>query len=158
LKRTRSGSPETLAKAEQYLHVGYQRLLTFENSGGGFDLWGNGPAVIWRTEYGLMEIHDMSKVDNCHPNVIQRTPSGLVRQQSSDGTWRNLGPTDGESIENARDPRVVLTCYVAWALAESNVKDGGLTTAIEYIRKNAPRSRDAYTLALAANALAAFDP
>lgn len=157
LKRTQRGSPETLAKAEQYLHVGYQRLLTFENTGGGFDWWGKGPPVIWLTAYGLMEFHDMSKVHNVDPNVIQRTQQWLLRQQSSDGTWSAIGPTHGESIEQAKDPRLVLTCYVVWALAESNVKDGRLTRAIEYIRKNAPRSSDAYTLALAANALAAFD-
>jgi hypothetical protein len=158
LKRTRRGSPETLARAEQYLHVGYQRLLTFENQGGGFDWWGKGPPVIWLTAYGLMEFHDMSKVHNVDPNVIQRTQQWLLRQQSSDGTWAKVGPTHGESIEQAKDPRLVLTCYVAWALAESGVKDSRLTKAIEYIRRHAPPSRDAYTLALAANALAAFDP
>ena len=30
-----------------YLNVGYQKLLTFERPGGGFDWWGNGPPLIW---------------------------------------------------------------------------------------------------------------
>lgn len=157
LKKTRRGSPETLAKAEQYLHVGYQRLLTFENNGGGFDWWGKGPPVVWLTAYGLMEFHDMSKVHDVDPNVIQRTQRWLLNQQASDGTWSNIGPTHGESIEQAGDKRLVLTCYVAWALAESGEKDARLAKAIDFIRRNAAQSGNAYTMALAANALAAFD-
>ena len=38
VKKARVASAsETLMKAEQYLNVGYQKLLTFERPGGGFD-------------------------------------------------------------------------------------------------------------------------
>src|SRR5262249_21352269 len=36
LKTTRTATPELMARAEQYLSAGYQRLLTFERPGGGF--------------------------------------------------------------------------------------------------------------------------
>lgn len=157
LRRTHRGSPETLAKAEQYLQVGYQRLLTFENSGGGFDWWGKGPPVVWLTAYGLMEFHDMKKVYAVDPSVITRTQHWLLQRQAGDGTWSQIGPTHGEAIEHADDAKLALTTYVAWALAESGAKDSRLEKAIDYIRRHAPQSRNPYNLALAANALAAFD-
>ena len=40
IKKYRLASPQMLMRAEQYLNVGYQRLLTFERPGGGFDYWG----------------------------------------------------------------------------------------------------------------------
>src|ERR1700682_5764394 len=36
LKQTAQLSPEVQLKAENYIGLGYQRLLTFENGGGGF--------------------------------------------------------------------------------------------------------------------------
>jgi uncharacterized protein YfaS (alpha-2-macroglobulin family) len=156
LRKTRS-NPQALARAEQYLHVGYQRLLTFENAGGGFDWWGKGPPVIWLTAYGLLEFHDMSKVYPIDVNVITRTQQWLLSQQAADGTWSNIGPTHGETIGRAGNPRLLLTCYVAWALAESGVRSTQLERSIHFIRRQAPQERSAYTLALAANALAAWD-
>jgi 5-hydroxyisourate hydrolase-like protein (transthyretin family) len=44
LKKTRTASPQIMMTAENYLNVGYQRLLTFERPGGGFDWW----AVVLR--------------------------------------------------------------------------------------------------------------
>ena len=35
LKRTRKNTPEVQMKAEQFISLGYQRLLTFETPGGG---------------------------------------------------------------------------------------------------------------------------
>ena len=37
VKKARVASPEILMKAENYLNIGYQKLLTFERPGGGFD-------------------------------------------------------------------------------------------------------------------------
>ena len=38
-----------------------------------------------------------------------------------DGTWSKIGATHGESIERMGDPRLLLTSYVVWALADSGV-------------------------------------
>ena len=47
------------AKALQYLHLGYQRLLAFEVSGGGSDWFGHGPANRTLTAYGLSELREV---------------------------------------------------------------------------------------------------
>ncbi len=162
----RTGRPETLLRAEQLLSIGYQRLLTFERPGGGFDLWGSGPPEVWLSAYGLQEFADMAKVWPIDRGVIDRTQRWLMAQQAADGTWSKIGGTHGESIERMGDPKLLLTSYVSWAILDSMPKPEGwqrsergrqLQKAIEYIREHAPRADNAYILALLANALASWD-
>jgi hypothetical protein len=156
LRRSGSASPTLLLKAEEYLNAGYQRLLTFERPGGGFDLWGTGKPELWLSAYGLMEFTDMAKVWPVDPRILERTRAWLLKRQEADGTWSKPDGT-----------RLVVTSYVTWALAEHLSQTNGwredydharLRKAIEYIRTEAVRSDNAYALALAANALASWDP
>ena len=73
MKRTNKLTPEVHAKAEGYIATGYQRLLTFEVPGGGFSWFGKAPANKILTAYGLMEFHDMSRVYDVDPRLIERT-------------------------------------------------------------------------------------
>src|SRR5204863_6580330 len=52
LKRTGKASPQVEAKARQYVHLGYQRLVSFEVPGGGFEWFGQPPAHDLLTAYG----------------------------------------------------------------------------------------------------------
>jgi hypothetical protein len=157
VKKARVASPQVLAKAEQFLNVGYQKLLTFERPGGGFDWWGSGEPLVWLSAYGLQEFNDMSKVYPVDRGVIERTQRWLMKQQAADGTWSNIGATHGIAIERMGDPKLLLTSYVTWSLLDSGLKAPELKKSIEYIRANAPKEENAYVLALAANALAAWD-
>jgi prenyltransferase beta subunit len=158
VKKARVASPQILLKAEEYLNVGYQKLLTFERPGGGFDWWGNGPALIWLSAYGLQEFNDMAKVYPIDRGVIDRTQKWLMQQQDKDGTWSNIGGTHGETITRMGDPKLLLTSYVAWSLLDSGLKAPELAKSVDYIRKHLDDAKDnAYVLALAANALAAWD-
>jgi uncharacterized protein YfaS (alpha-2-macroglobulin family) len=157
IKKTRTGSPEVLMRAEQFLNAGYQRLLTFERPGGGFDWWGSGEPLIWLSAYGLHEFKDMARVWPIDRGVIDRTQAWLLKQQDADGTWSKIGATHGESIERMGDPKLLLTSYVAWSLLDSGLKSPQLAKSIEYIREHARTAENAYILALAANALAAWD-
>jgi hypothetical protein len=159
IKKNKLQSPAILMKAEQYLNVGYQRLLTFEHKAGGFDWWGkeeNEP-LIWLSAYGLQEFNDMSKVYPVDHGVIDRTQAWLLKQQAADGTWDKIGATHSESIASMGDPKLLLTSYVTWALLDSGVQPDQLKKSVEYIRTHAKDSDNAYILALAANALAAWD-
>jgi uncharacterized protein YfaS (alpha-2-macroglobulin family) len=154
IKRTKQANPQVLAKAETYLNAGYQRLLTFEHKNGGFDWWGQGgEPLIWLSAYGLAEFHDMH-VDH---GVIDRTQAWLLKQRAADGTWSKIGATHGVSIEQMGDPKLLLTSYVTWSLLESGVKKEELKKSIEFIRDGIKTADSAYILALAANALAAWD-
>src|SRR6516165_9360383 len=160
LKKARVASPETLLKSEQYLNVGYQKLLTFEHRSGGFDWWGkeeNEP-LVWLSAYGLQEFNDMARVYPIDKGVIDRTQAWLLKQQAQDGTWSNIGATHSETIAQMGNPKLLLTSYVAWSLLESGQRGAQVKKAVKYVRGHLADAGDnAYVLALAANALAAWD-
>ena len=156
VKKARVASPQVLAKAEQFLNVGYQKLLTFERPGGGFDWWGSGEPLVWLSAYGLQEFNDMSKVYPVDRGVIERTQRWLLKQQAADGTWSKIGMTHGIAMERMGDPKLLLTSYVTWSLLDSGLKAPELKKSVEYIRAHAKDADNAYILALAANALAAW--
>ena len=70
LRRTNKTIPAVEVKARQYIHLGYQRLLSFEVSGGGFDWFGDPPANTTLTAYGLMEFLDMAAVHDVDADLI----------------------------------------------------------------------------------------
>src|SRR6266508_1572379 len=117
-----ASSAKFLMTAEQFLNVGYQKLLTFERPGGGFDWWGSGPPLVWLSAYGLQEFNDMAKVYPVDRGVIERTQKYLMKEQANDGTWSKIGGTHGESIERMGDPKLLLTAYVAWSILHSSPK------------------------------------
>ena len=150
-------------QAEKYVGTGYQRLLTFEVQGGGFSLFGQPPADPFLTAYGLMEFSDMAKVYPVDEALIERTAQWLLAQQASDGTWTDQGYSEHWRI----DSKVPTTAYIAWALIEAGYQDTPqMGQAIAYIRELGLQQEpvlsgaegDAYSLALVANALAAYDP
>src|ERR1051326_2057979 len=134
VKKARVASPQMLMKAEHYLNVGYQKLLTFERPGGGFDWWGNGPPLVWLSAYGLQEFNDMSKVYPIDRGVIDRTQKWLMAQRKPDGTWDNIGATHGETIAQMGNPKLLLTSYVVWSLLDSGLRSPELDKSVEYIQ------------------------
>lgn len=158
IKKNRLNSPAMMMKAEQYLNVGYQRLLTFERPGGGFDWWGREEPLIWLSAYGLQEFSDMAKVYPIDRGIIDRTQAFLMRKMDKDGTWSNIGATHGETIASMGNPKLLLTSYVTWSLLDSGFDRKQLAKSIEFIRDSVKQGEgSAYILALAANALAAYD-
>ncbi len=161
LRQTKQIKPEIELKALQYIGVGYQRLLSFEVSGGGFEWFGRSPANIVLTAYGLMEFSDMSRVYEVDPAVIARTRDWLYRQQERDGSWHPDAGGLSEGATNQFGGQVLrTTAYVAWALAESSPdgqRDYRLARALDYIAAHLGDTDDPYTLAVCANALVAAD-
>ena len=158
MRRTDQAKPEIEMKALNYINLGYQRLLSYEVDGGGFAWFGNAPAHNVLTAYGLMEFNDMAKVYEVDPAVIRRTRRWLYSRQKSNGSWE---PSEGgiaEGAINAYQGAVLrTTAYIAWALAESGEVDSNLRSALDYVEKEVGGEKDAYTLAVCANALVASD-
>ncbi|RLC85496.1 MAG: hypothetical protein DRI79_11310 [Chloroflexi bacterium] len=155
MQTTGNANPEVQMQAEKYVATGYQRLLTFEVDGGGFSLFGNPPAEVFLTAYGLMEFTDMSKVYPVDEALIERTAQWLLTRQQPDGTWTDKGYSEHWQI----DAKAPATAFIAWALIEAGYEDTPqVAQAIAYIRELALQQEDAYSLALVANALAAYDP
>ena len=155
MRQTKKIRPTVELKAMKYINQGYQRLLSFEVSGGGFSLYGKSPAKVYLSAYGLMEFYDMSKVHNVDPGVLRRTRSWLYRNQSSDGSWSS------KSSYRHRGNTLLLTSYVAWALAKTGQQDHAFNKALQYMlgRKGCTvdlnQRKDAYQLAMCANVFVA---
>ena len=155
LHRAGKLSPAVATRARRYINAGYQRLLSFEVAGGGFSWFGDAPANQVLSAYGLMEFFDMAQVHTVDPRVIKRTQRWLLSKQDKDGGWspdkRNL--FDG-AVNNFTADRLRITAYIANALQHSGRRGKALTRAVGFVRRNAARANDAYTLAVVANLLA----
>jgi hypothetical protein len=162
LKQTGRAAPDVQRKAEDHIQRGYQRLLSFEVAGGGFDWFGRPPANRTLTAYGLMEFQDMARVHPIDPALIERTRAWLLKQRSADGSWAPEGhgfaggPGQGRGDDLAW---LATTAYIAWAV----FGDPGASAFADPTRRyllshKADALDDAYVMALVANALNVLDP
>ncbi len=159
LRQTQQIKPETEMKAEEYISIGYQRLLSFEVKGGGFSWFGDAPANKILTAYGLMEFNDMSKVYNIDERVIERTAQWLKNQQEKDGSWSpDKQYLHAEAWGRIQHSDIMPTAYIVWALAEIGHKDGSAQRGLDYLKGKWEKINDAYILALVANAFVAMEP
>jgi hypothetical protein len=169
LRRTKKNAPEVEAKARQYIHLGYQRLLSFEVSGGGFDWFGRPPANRTLTAYGLMEFEDMAGVHDVDPRLIQRTRQWLLKQRNADGSWSPEGHGMHDDLtrrgQESDGARLSTTAYIAWAVfgasaREERVRLGDQARVTQdYLLSHRPETiTDPHVLALVCNALLALDP
>ncbi|MGL4552257.1 MAG: MG2 domain-containing protein, partial [Gemmataceae bacterium] len=156
LKTAGKAAPAVEAKARQYIHLGYQRLVGFEVPGGGFDWFGRPPANVTLTAYGLMEFEDMAKVHDVDPALIDRTRRWLLAQRKADGGWEPASgmlhedPTGG----NAQLARLAATAYVAWAVFRDGQAAHDARPTREFLlAKPAAEVTDPHTLALVCLAL-----
>lgn len=157
LRATNQASPEVQFKAEDYINLGYQRLTTYEVPGGGFSLWGDAPADIMLTAYGLQEFTDMSRVHNVDPAFIGRAAEWLLAQQQGDGSWAGNEGFHESALTNLTD-RLPVTAYVAWSLIDAGyINDSRIQAGLAYVREYQSQTNDPYVLALVANALVAAD-
>jgi hypothetical protein len=142
LKKTQKLTPETQLKAERFIGLGYQQLLTFEVPGGGFSLFGGPPASVNLTAYGLLEFHDMAEVYPVDSALLERTARWLMERQQYDGTW-------GKMLD---------TAFVTWALVEAGQEDSPeVQRALDVLRTRWQTVKEPYVLAFIANALAAAE-
>ena len=152
-------SPELQMKAEGFINAGYQRLVSYEVPGGGFEWFGKAPAHRILTAYGLMEFYDMSKVYEVDPAIISRTQKWLANCQDKDGSYK---PSEGGIREGAinkfTDDVLRNTAYITWALAATGYDGPEVEKGVKYIRNHLDDMKDVYTRVLVVNALATIDP
>lgn len=162
LRETGQAAPRVEQRAREFIHLGYQRLLGFEVRGGGFDWFGNPPANVTLTAYGLMEFEDMAAVHDVDPKLIERTRNWLLSKQEADGSWAAepgmLNDGLAGSVQRGEDVELATTAYVAWAVFRGPNAPSA-APVLGYLRKHPPGTIDnPYTLALVTNALLAMEP
>jgi uncharacterized protein YfaS (alpha-2-macroglobulin family) len=155
LRKTNQNAPQIEARARQFIHVGYQRLLTFESPGGGFDWYGGGPGNASLTAYGLMEFEDMAQVYDVDPRLIERTRRWLLAQRQRDGSWQAEGRRF-RGVRQAADADYVSTAYVAWSAFRNGAARREAAATADYLLRRRPEDFNSpYTLALALHGLLA---
>ncbi len=158
LKTSKKITPEIQAKADGFISLGYQRLVTFEVPGGGFSWFGQAPANKILTAYGLMEFADMSRVHEVDQRLIDRTQAWMASQQQPDGSFKpdtyfiNEGATTRYNTDVVR-----ITAYIGWALAATGYKGEAVDKAKQYVATHVTGKEDVYTLAVIANFAADYN-
>ncbi|HTN73736.1 MAG TPA: MG2 domain-containing protein, partial [Pirellulaceae bacterium] len=170
LRSTKQSVPQVEAKARQFIHLGYQRLVMFEAPGGGFDWFGRAPGNRTLTAYGLLEFVDMSRVHDVDPKLIDRTRAWLLAQQQPDGTWEPeshmLNDGLANSVNRSDSARLAATAYIARALFHSAPRETRTAQVqrqfqltADYLLAQRPATiDDPYVLAMVALALGEFNP
>ncbi|MFO0741427.1 MAG: alpha-2-macroglobulin family protein [Labilithrix sp.] len=159
LKRTQQVSPEIEKKARGYLGQGYQRLLSFEVSGGGFSLFGNQPADVALSSYGLLELADMARVTgSVDEDLLKRTSRFILSKRSPNGKWITV--TRDAWDRPKENDALLLTAYAAWALATAaaleKTPDPKVNEVLDVVHNLAgDEAEDSYGLTLRVNALLA---
>jgi len=151
LRETGQLTPEWRMKLEAALNAGYQRLLTFEVSGGGFDWYGRPPAKTLLTAYGVLELNDMAKVHGVDRAVIDRARAILGERQEPDGSWDLDVPI--HTWHQQSRGAIPTTAYVLWSLKEAGYRDPGVEKAERWLRLHRGETSDPYVMALIALAL-----
>lgn len=130
------------------LDKGYNRLLTFEIQGGGFDWFSRPPAHEGLSAYGLMQFKDMQRVHHVDQDVLDRTANWLLTRKDGKGGW--LNSKRGAHSWGAHNP--ASDAYITWAMTEAGY-GSQVKKEIEKSYQDAKESKDAYVLALAVNML-----
>jgi hypothetical protein len=148
-------NPEIELKAREYVNLGYQRLLTFECTGGGFTWFGDpNPANVILSAMGVMEFTDMARVQDIDEAIVPRTVDWLASKQHDDGSWTE---TQGSEFATVQYDDLMTTCFVTWALAEAEAA-GPAGKGFGWIKGHLKDSSSTYALAMCSNALATFAP
>ena len=157
LNQTGQASPEIEMKAMGYLSQGYQRLLTFECTGGGFVWFGDpAPANVILSAMGVLEFADMSRVMEIDENVIKRTADWVIGAQQSAGNWTT---NQGSEFATVQYDDTKTTAFVTWALAESPYGADAVQKAVKWLQPRATaEDTDVYSLAMIGIAFATADP
>ncbi len=159
LRQTEQAKPEIELTAEEYISLGYQRLMTFEVGGGGFSWFGDAPANKILTAYGLMQFHDMDRVYEIDERIIERTAQWLRQQQNQDGSWSpDAQYLHAESWAAIQNNEILPTAYICWALGEIGDRGRSVEKGLDYLRKKIDAAKDPYMLSLIANAFVSVEP
>lgn len=155
LKATGKATPAVSLDAEAKINIGYQRLLTFEVDGGGFDWFGEPPANVLLTGVALQQFTEMNEVYPIDLAIIERSRRWLLSKQRPDGSW-----TESQMPSQLTGGRgdLIVTAYSAWSLGVAGYRGPEVARAISWIHKNLEGVEDEYSLALVANALLTNDP
>jgi len=148
LENTGQDNPTIRAKAMEMIKKGYKKLVAYETQDKGYEWFGSTPPHEGLTAYGLMEFEDMKDVyASVDPKIMDRTTNWLLSRRDGKGGFKR---SDQALDEFGRASEAVNNAYITYALSEAGHKD--IDAELDAADKKAIASKDAYQLALIANA------
>ena len=144
-------APDTLKRARSLLEEGYGKLVGYELDGGGFSVFGDPPASLVHTAYGLRQVDAMSEVwSGVDDDLVERTAQWLLARRDRGGGFEESDDQLGYRPPSTR----VTDAYVAYSLAEAGWSDE-MGEVVETQARRARQSNNPYELALATHTLLA---
>ncbi len=95
-------NPKLKAQAQKFLQQGYERLLSYQHSDGGFSVWTKDAPDVALTAYALRFLSDASEFIEVDDDVITRAQTWLLREQCADGSWTRIYSWERSKTNSAR--------------------------------------------------------
>lgn len=138
--------PQLVARSEEILARGYDRLMGFESASKGFEWFGADPGHDALSAYGLMQFTEMAQVRPVDAAMLERTRAWLLAQRDGKGGYARKTHTLHTWVTDAD----CASAYDTWALLAAGVTDG-LEKEIAGAINGGETSKNVYAAALAAN-------
>lgn len=141
---------QMMMEGTKKLQTGYDRLLTFETSSGGYEWFGESPGHEALSAYGLMQFHEMKDIlSSVDQGMIDRLQKWIMDRRDGKGAFK-MSENGLDSF--GRPPPDLSDAYILWVL--TSVGDGaGLDKEIKMVIEKAKQSGDTYLNALVSNIL-----
>ncbi len=147
LSRDKIVNKASLDKAMDYIDQGYKKLAGYETTEDGFEWFGNTPANVALTAYGLLEFTDMAKIyKNVDQQMLDRTIDFLMESKDGKGGFTNRIGLDGFGSVLYE----VQTAYVLYALTSQSIKPVDITEEYKLAKNYALKSGNLYLIAMMA--------
>jgi len=148
LKSKGKPSQRTESRAMRYIRSGYNRLLSFETSKGGYEWFGSDPGNTGLTAYALLEFTDMADFVEVDKKMLLRTKNFLLDLRDNMGGFKLAR----QYYEPEQPKRYDVTnCYIVYAMSRAGM---GQEIVPEYRAavKRALQVQDGYMVVMMANA------
>ncbi len=140
--------PALIAKAQEKLDKGYQRLIGFETEQKGYEWFGSTPPHEALTAYGLLQFNEMKQVMDVDQQMIDRTADWLMSRRDGEGSFK----LDSKALDSfGRAPQETTNAYIVWSMLEAGYDYKKIKTEIDHVLEEAVESNDMYIVALGAN-------
>ena len=164
LRRIGKSVPQVEAKARQYIHLGYQRLVELRDQRRRVRLVRQTPRqphLDGLRPDGVPGHGEgprrRSQPDRAHPPMAARPAEARRVVGARRAHALHDGPTEPASSQ--AQARLSTTAYIAWSVFSGQAGDPKARATLAYLQGQADAARDdPYVLALVANALLAIDP
>ena len=158
LEATGQSKPEISARAEFLMTTGYQRELTYRRDDGSFSAFGQSDpsGSLWLTAFVLKSFAQADGLIYVDETVMRNGSDWIRRHQRSDGSFEPVGFLHHQELLGGLQGNTALTGYVAIALLEAGDRDAS-ASALSFLEGQLYEITDAYTMAIAAYALALGD-